>query len=108
VNAAQVPEFGAGGGPGVSAAWDAEYEALEAEATKLVPLLSPWDSPQPSWGLGSFGTVEPSDDGRHRVWMSSLARRGLGTETTLDLDQLRAAAITLLVYCEAHRGRETR
>lgn len=80
----------------------ATYKLIRQAARDLVPLFSPWENPQPWWSLGTLGGVEPSENGEHRFVLASAKRSGLYTQLTLPLDQLRAAAIGLLAYCEKH------
>lgn len=82
---------------------DSDLKVREA-ARELVPLYSPWENPQPWWGLGGMGGVEPAEGDKHRLVLLSNApppRRGLGNSFEADIDSLRSLAISLLVYCEA-------
>jgi hypothetical protein len=84
--------------------WAKDYECLEEQARELVPLLNPGGSASPSsWGLGGLGTVFRGEDGRHELALHDdrAARRGLLLTVPADLDELRALAVSLLVYCAA-------
>jgi hypothetical protein len=83
------------------------YEAIRAEARKLVPLFQP---PGPSFGRGRWGAgladVEPVDGG-HRVSIvypvcSRFEKDRNSIMAIEDLFFLRATGIALLAYCEAH------
>jgi hypothetical protein len=82
------------------------YAPLLAAARALLPLLAPWENPQPWWGLGSLGGVEPDGD-LHRlsVLCYDWEQRGLGRSHHFELASLRADAISLLVYCAAQDAR---
>jgi hypothetical protein len=84
--------------------WAKDYEALEREARQLVPLFNLGGSASPSsWGLGGLGAVFRGEDGKHELALHDdrVARRGLLLAIPADLDELRALAISLLVYCAA-------
>ena len=63
------------------------------------------------WGLGTLGGIFPPDENDKDVvawfWICSANRRGMGTQTPItSIKQLRAAAISLLVYCEVEDMRQ--
>jgi hypothetical protein len=86
------------------------YEAIRAEAAKLVPLFSPGgSSPMSRWGAGLVD-VEPAEDGKHRAtliypivsrWQKVPPPRGNSIETIASLEEIRATGIALLAYAEA-------
>jgi hypothetical protein len=94
-----------------------EETLREREIRKIVRSLVdkwlPWgverSKSQGSWGLGSLGSIFPGEgenDPPFWFWINSLNRKGLGTQTPIhDLDQLRASAISILVFCEAEEMR---
>lgn len=85
------------------------YEPLRAIARNLIPLFSPGgiERAQNWWGCGPFGMVH-EDNGECmfvEVFPDDWEKRALGINKSFDIDNLRACAISLLVYCEAY-GRE--
>jgi hypothetical protein len=71
-------------------------------------LLDEWvpngvENYQSWWGAGICGVVH-EDDGTNRGHVETWGKdkRGLGVNWPVDLATLRASAISLLVYCEAH------
>lgn len=81
------------------------YDAIRAEARKLVPLFNPWgNGAQSSWGCGLLTTVRQEAEG-HRVSIlypvcSKWEKDRNSIATTTDIAMLRATAISLLAYCE--------
>lgn len=86
------------------------YEAIRAEARKLIPEFNPWgELAQGNWGCGLLSTVQPVDGG-HRVSIlypvcSVWEKDRNSIATTADIGMLRATAITLLAYCEDYEAR---
>ncbi len=83
------------------------YETMRSEAAKLVHLFAPAGvaNSQSYWGAGICGVIR-GEDGTNRVSVSTLGRerRAMVVEWDESIERLRAAAISLLVYCEAHGG----
>lgn len=80
------------------------YEDLNNAAKEVLREWHPDPSVvyQETWGLGNLGTVkpDPEDKQKHLLWVSSMKRQGLGTVAApMDLKQLKATAIGLLLYC---------
>lgn len=85
-----------------------EYDAIRAEARKLLPLFSgPGISlTRGDWGAGIIETLRPVDGGhqasiiypvvsRWEKWRNSLRR-------PVTVEEIRATGIALLAYAEAH------
>lgn len=55
------------------------------------------------WGAPPLGIVR-EEDGTNRLYCETYGweKRGLGHNKTFSTEQLRGAAISILVYCEAH------
>lgn len=81
------------------------YEPLRAAARALVDEWMPNGvaNYQRWWGAGICGVVH-EEDGTNTVHVQTWDRekRGLGVAWPESIETLRASAISLLVYCEAH------
>lgn len=84
------------------------YDAIREAARGLVSLfMPPLGVPaQPHWGAGLV-QVEPTDQDKHCISIthpvcSQFEQRGNALFAEVDIVGLRAMAITLLAYCEAH------
>jgi len=77
---------------------------MRAEARKLIPLFAAGgtENCQSYWGAGICGVNR--EDGKNIVSVTTFQRerRGLGVHWEESIETLRASAISLLVYCEAH------
>jgi hypothetical protein len=82
------------------------YEPIRDAARDLVPVWVPWgmEHTQNSWAAPPL-SVETLDNGKHRLrtlpaldWQKD---QSPAIHCDVDLDSLRATAISLLVYCEA-------
>lgn len=85
-----------------------DYEAIRAEARKLLPLFTVSGGPGGSWGAGLIEILEPVEDG-HRAAVvypaaSQWQQNRNSLERVVDLGQLRATGIALLAYCEAQEA----
>jgi hypothetical protein len=92
---------------------------IRAEAQRLVNEWLPWgvgrEKSHSAWSLGSLGSIYPGDsfnDGsEHKnppfwFWIGSRNIQGFGTKAPIhSLEQLRATAISILVFCEAEEMR---
>jgi hypothetical protein len=80
------------------------YETMRAEARKFVPLFAPGgvDNCQSYWDAGICGVSR--EDDKNVVSVLTLHRevRPMAVVWEASIEELRSAAISLLVYCEAH------
>ena len=87
--------------------------AFMDEARKLIPEWLPWGierhKSSGAWGIPPFGSIF-NKDGRITVWNfgdpSKLTRKGAGYENEVTLDQLKSAAVSILVFCAAEEMRK--
>lgn len=83
------------------------YATMRAEAKKLIPVWIPWgiENSQRSWGAG-ICSVKREDDDTNTVSVLTLGRevRPAAVLWPASIKELRASAISLLVYCEAYDG----
>jgi hypothetical protein len=77
---------------------------MRAEARKFVPLFAPGgvDNCQSYWDAGICGVSR--EDDKNVVSVLTLHRevRPMAVVWEASIEELRSAAISLLVYCEAH------
>lgn len=81
------------------------YTPLRDAAAALVNVWSPPERGpyQNSWGVGNGMTLVALGDGKHRLQILTFEwdKLGPGHAKSLTLQEVRAAAISMLVYCAA-------
>jgi hypothetical protein len=80
------------------------YELMRSEARGLIPLFAPGGitNCDSYWGAGFCGITHQDDGEKVSVTTYDWERRALSHHRTFSIRELRAAAVSLLVYCEAH------
>lgn len=86
------------------------YESILQNARDLVAEWVPWgvENSQNSWGAPPFHLWREAD-GTHTISVATFGweKRGLGYHAPIGLKELRASAISLLVYCAAYEVLDT-
>lgn len=85
------------------------YEPIREAARALLPEFDPWEcghrTDGQGWGAGPL-SLYPTTEATHRLValrdpIGKWVQQGTTFRTEVDLETLRAAAIGMLVYCEA-------
>jgi hypothetical protein len=90
---------------------DPEYDAIRQAARDLFDEFYPSGVDRPwtyseNFGLGELGSVQPNHEtGKHLLMQF---RPGVVAKEDFTIESLRAAAIGLLVYCEANDPERSR
>ena len=83
-----------------------EYEAIRAEARKLLPLFEAGAPSTAEWGAGLIELLKPVEGGHQAAIIypvvSAWKQERNAITRTVDLGMIRATGIALLAYAEAH------